>query len=435
MKSFLYAGWRIPTAITLQRLALLLCTVLLGLRAWPRVVYAHLWAEDGAIFLPAALESGWRSLLEPYAGYYQLVPRLLSAALVSLPLSYFAYLVAVICGIAYAAVVSRVAGPNYRWLVGSDTLRIAAALTLCLVPGLEEVLGNMANLHTVLFIYVYFLAWKDVSVPLSFSELALIVLAAGSEAATVVFAPAFLVRFSFAKSSQGGWRELAAVAIIAIWSIAHRGASLAAAATGMIKIAIPSFASLARAWFRFICDHYFLQPTLGDTSVNSLHHHEAWQAFALAAILFAFITWGLRSRSTWQTRALIVAPAVCAGTMCIMVWIARPGTLQWFDMYTQSFARSLHNLPTAPFALIMWLGAFVRLELARVPWGYVFLAAYAGFACHHFNLGPQLGSERDWPRTARLLENAWQTSSAIVHLPCNPENWFITYSPTMHLPY
>src|SRR4051812_14917064 len=74
-----------------SRLALLLCSLLVLWRALPRLTSAHLWAEDGAVFLPQALELGARAVFLPHAGYFQLLPRLVAGGWSLLPLQYFAY--------------------------------------------------------------------------------------------------------------------------------------------------------------------------------------------------------------------------------------------------------------------------------------------------------------------------------------------------------
>ena len=53
-----------------------------GVPAW-----RTLWGEDGYVFLPQALAHPGASLLRPYAGYLQLVPRLIADGVALLPLS------------------------------------------------------------------------------------------------------------------------------------------------------------------------------------------------------------------------------------------------------------------------------------------------------------------------------------------------------------
>ena len=59
--------WRIAT--------FLLLLLILGERAFGRLVNADLWGEDGASFLNQAVTLGWASLLEPVAGTYLTLER------------------------------------------------------------------------------------------------------------------------------------------------------------------------------------------------------------------------------------------------------------------------------------------------------------------------------------------------------------------------
>jgi hypothetical protein len=49
-----------------------------------------LWAEDGSVFLPRALQHPWSSLFREYAGYLQLVPQLIADVVARLPLRFAA---------------------------------------------------------------------------------------------------------------------------------------------------------------------------------------------------------------------------------------------------------------------------------------------------------------------------------------------------------
>ncbi|MBD7920219.1 hypothetical protein H9657_18255 [Cellulomonas sp. Sa3CUA2] len=118
-----------------------------------RVPRPHLdvvWAEDAHIFLLEAIEQGpWAVLLEGYAGYQHLVPRLVVALTSSwLPTEYYAIGVFWICALltALAAVAVFVLS---RDLVDWIPARLGlAAVTLLLPLAAQEVLGNLADIHS-----------------------------------------------------------------------------------------------------------------------------------------------------------------------------------------------------------------------------------------------------------------------------------------------
>lgn len=108
------------------------------------------WAEDAALFLPAAARSGLSSLFEPYSGYLHLLPRLLALAIVK-GFDVEDYGAAVFWSSLAAA------GMVFWYLVtASLTLgrRIALALGLALVCPPGEVIGNITNTQWLFLLVV-----------------------------------------------------------------------------------------------------------------------------------------------------------------------------------------------------------------------------------------------------------------------------------------
>ncbi|MFC7431098.1 MULTISPECIES: hypothetical protein [unclassified Agrococcus] len=116
----------------------------------PQGTFDVLWAEDGRDFLADALErGGWAVLLEPYAGYLHLLPRLVTAVLVAvvpLELHAVAVTLASIAFVVAVAVATFVLSADVvRWWPA----RLGIAAVPIVLPALgAEVLGNLANLHT-----------------------------------------------------------------------------------------------------------------------------------------------------------------------------------------------------------------------------------------------------------------------------------------------
>src|SRR3954470_8533036 len=79
--------------LPLPLVAFVLCLGALLWRCRERLTHAHLWAEDGQLFFPDALRLGYAAIFEAYGGYLHVLPRLLSATLVRLPLEYYALLI------------------------------------------------------------------------------------------------------------------------------------------------------------------------------------------------------------------------------------------------------------------------------------------------------------------------------------------------------
>lgn len=111
-----------------------------------------LWAEDSRIFLSGALHpTSPFEVFEPYAGYLQVVPRIAASIVVGFaPISAYAVtMTALMCAVAgVAAALVYVLSRDLRI---SRVTRIALAIVTVAAPGiLNEILGNGANIHSVL---------------------------------------------------------------------------------------------------------------------------------------------------------------------------------------------------------------------------------------------------------------------------------------------
>jgi hypothetical protein len=122
--------------------------------AWlrlPAATHDVLWAEDGAKFLQSALAHGpIASLLTPYSGYLHTIPRLIaSTTVVFVPAQYFAIaMTAASCLVAglMAAIVYVCCAEVVTWM---PARLFIAGLTVMAPLAPREVLGNTANLHSL----------------------------------------------------------------------------------------------------------------------------------------------------------------------------------------------------------------------------------------------------------------------------------------------
>jgi hypothetical protein len=155
-----------------------------------------LWAEDGKLYLPTALKHPLSSLVTPYAGYLQLIPRLIAdAAGHLLPLGQVAAgmavagaLVASLCAIvAWYASAGHIRAPMLRFLL------VASVLLLPLAP--LEIANNGVNTPWyLLFAAFWALIWRPRSAA-GMTVAALTCFAAGSSSPlAVAFAPLMAAR-------------------------------------------------------------------------------------------------------------------------------------------------------------------------------------------------------------------------------------------------
>ncbi|MCC2625484.1 MAG: hypothetical protein K0R14_1357 [Burkholderiales bacterium] len=126
------------------------------LRQWERIHYLTLYAEDGGLFLPRTVTYGYKAILMSYAGYLQVAPQLVSLLSYHITLIYYPIATLFICSFIYTYAISLIIGSSYSWINSNQAVRFFIALSLTFIPGTPEILGNLANLHTVLFILVTF---------------------------------------------------------------------------------------------------------------------------------------------------------------------------------------------------------------------------------------------------------------------------------------
>jgi hypothetical protein len=163
-----------------------------------------IWAEDGAVFLADAVNRPFREVvLEPYAGYALLVPRLLAEVASHLPLEFAS--AAMSGGSAFvhallAAFVYRATSCLHHRLV-----RIALASAVILLPVMaREALNNAANLHwALMFAAFWALLWVPSRWELRLIASTVVGLAGLTDPLTLLLAPAAVMRLV----AVGGWRD------------------------------------------------------------------------------------------------------------------------------------------------------------------------------------------------------------------------------------
>jgi len=138
-----------------------LAAVCFAARGIGRLRHPTLWAEDGVIFFTQVHTLGVRSVIKPYAGYIHVIPRLVSLALLVVPLSAPPEAYEVVAVAISLAMLAAVLSPRLDWLLPSPTVRALTFLIICVLPGDWEAYGNVANLIFFGGISLAFLALSD----------------------------------------------------------------------------------------------------------------------------------------------------------------------------------------------------------------------------------------------------------------------------------
>ena len=212
-----------PTRPSSQAIAL---GLVLSVVAWFRLdplTRGTLWAEDGVIFLVQRESLGpWRSVIEVYAGYLHVVPRLLTNIATLAPVEHYAIVVTALCCLVTGAIGGLVYGCT-SGVIGSRFVRVAVASTTVLIPiGPIEVMGNMANLH---WYFLWLTPWLLLAQPSKRHQSAgigVVALLAGlTEIQAAIFLPLALARRKDRRSWPASCGLAVGVAIQIFASLAH----------------------------------------------------------------------------------------------------------------------------------------------------------------------------------------------------------------------
>ncbi|MEY2417598.1 MAG: hypothetical protein QOG90_278 [Actinomycetota bacterium] len=178
--------------------AMVLAFAVLGARRPSGVFHPNLWAEDGPIFLRSAyLEPWYRSLFHSYNGYLHLVLRAWAELASLLPASAVAAAYAVFALAAYPLCLSVVLSRRLRWLIPSDGARAALFVSLLLIPGARETIGNLTNALWPIGIGLMLLSFCDAPRTRGgrIAELAALALGGLTGATSMLLWPAFALRW------------------------------------------------------------------------------------------------------------------------------------------------------------------------------------------------------------------------------------------------
>ncbi|WP_344095309.1 hypothetical protein [Microbacterium deminutum] len=139
-----------------RAVSLVTMAALTAIVAWLRLTPTArdtLWAEDGREFLQrAASDPQWTTLLRPYAGYLHLVPRIEAILTVDLvPVQWWADSMTALSCIIAGCVATAVYMSSREFLSWMPARLAVSALTVLTPLASREVLGNAANLHSILF--------------------------------------------------------------------------------------------------------------------------------------------------------------------------------------------------------------------------------------------------------------------------------------------
>ncbi|WP_147451421.1 hypothetical protein [Corallococcus llansteffanensis] len=404
--------------------AVLACLVVLALRSHERLMQPHLWAEDGTLFLADALEHGPGATFMPYAGYLHVAPRLLAWGLSLLPIEGFALGLALVTLGIDAAVFALIARVRHRWLVPHDAVRVLVAVAFCFLPGTWEVLGNLANLHSVLFYAVMIVALQDLDQPLGWVEGGVLLAAALSAGEGVVLAPVFLLRGALrwrdGQPLGHVLREGAAVVALSVVAVVNAVLFRRSGMPASDFVSWPMSRMIEHVW-NTLNVRYVLHPVLGDGGTLWYFRRPLAVRWLVWLGLVAVLVVGLR-RLPRRPRVLLLASCACVFLLILLTWYVRSGSAEYpaFGAFRDpGVVEDRYMLFALPAGLVLWVTALGRFRSVFAA-GLCVAVGVLAFPRWSFE---SWGSERDWARSARLIREARATPGAEAHVPINPRGW------------
>lgn len=213
---------------------------LLFARAWPRLAYPEVWAEDGTQNLPGFFANGFGDLFSPLNGYLVLVSKIISITAASLSITYYP-LTSTILAWAVALFVFCLIAWSPLFLRGQLLLAIAYLL----VPSNPEVYGLPLYTFWLVSVLLFILPFWDPNRPYVLLRATITVIASLSSPACIIVVPLLVLRAIHLRERKGEV-ALALVAVVCAglqaWTmLSFRGLVTTSVPYDTLELIIPRF--------------------------------------------------------------------------------------------------------------------------------------------------------------------------------------------------
>ena len=381
-------------------ICLMLMVLLLFLRRPDAFLQPQFWAEDGTIFFRQQYLLGWQAIIQPYAGYLHLAPRLaawLAAGVAGpelAPFLYNAFALGLTLFVGYSVFNERLVLP----------LKFALALSIVLVPHRAgEVFMTITNIQWILALYLITVfcrteVWvnKKLGCKFRISE-AIAVSLCGLTGPFGVMLTAIIL---FRVAATGRWVRrdlflvLLATTLIQLVFMMQRSAAESADAFGLRQLMI----IIGRRLFAGV----FI-PRGGDLVPPEI-------LCVCVFVLLCFLLYAGRRYSLFTFLTLGLSVAVVAATLNKFGWDLN-------QLYSFSGGPRYFFIPTVAYAWVLLVSINHLQRIGKVLVGCLLTAMLATSALNGFRAAPLL--DLHWYRYASLI------GRQNVKIPINPIGWEI----------
>lgn len=407
-----------------------ICAALLGFlilctRSIDRIFNATLWAEDGAIYFTQVYADPLASFGKTFGGYYQLVPRIaaflgyLFVSVTEIPIFTSLFSIGY-----YAVSISIFAGGGYDWLIPSPKIRFLLVMSMCFLPGLGEMAGNLVNLTGFFVFFLSLLFLKDIRHQYAAGEIILGLLAILTQGAAFLFLPLLLIRIIQKRRYFGRTRQLwpeiflgAAIVGHTLIASLNRNSSISSANPDVLEF---FFVEL-----RTILSMFVIYPWAGHFTKEIL------------GLIFGpfLIRMALQNLRVFTRNQLILLYASLVGNFCypFLTFFVREGAA---GAYVAAIGHPKLDLMRYAYlmpaiGLVFWTAILLRNPSKyheRGFWAGTFLCAFIILSVPRFFL-PYHENYSVWKQNANQLRQAELTGCPTqVVVPIWPPGWNFTYS-------
>jgi len=308
-----------------RHIAIFVITFLLVTSRRPDALFrAQFWGEDGNVFYADAYHLGWfPAVFHTHAGYFHLVPRLVAALALLVPLYRAPLLMNVIAIAAYALTVNLLlSSRSAAW--GSLGFRALLAVGYLALPVNTEILGVFTDVQWVLVISALILVVGAIphTTPTRIADVCFL-LACGLSGPFCFFLLPIAVIVACVKRERWRWMPvgvLAFCAVIQAWALVFLSAGTRSAVLG----ATPYL------FLRMLGENVFLAPFFGIQLVrlvNGTHAFLFELAVAAAGTILSLLA---LLRAQMETRLFcLLAAMVFAASLLSPAVTTRPGVPGW----------------------------------------------------------------------------------------------------------
>jgi hypothetical protein len=362
------------------------CWILLSHRAFGRITSAHLWAEDGPVFITEFLNQGFESLFNQYAGYFHTIPRLIAAFVITFPIEYWPHTLAFISHTVAAAVFAMFVSDKFKQAVNQKPLRFFLCLSLCLSPGLHEILSNLANLHWILFLAATLLVLQKPPLRL-FLEVPLLSLIFLSAGECIVLFPVLIFQGwkAIQKNKCRKWCQTEfLLAVILLISALLNMSQRAHNNPGELA----DFAQMIQAFDYSVLGQMFYITLFGSVVEAEIRAHLDTWIYAFCALAMMAGGWYFLLSTTKEVAVKLSMIGVCTIGVTLLTWIVRPESINYFPprQSIESFYSMRYSYVLFPISLIFWL-TVISAAVDRIV-----RKRYSGVLTGLFLLGSTLGN-------------------------------------------